>query len=379
VKRRALRTKLLAVGISTLASLIIIECGARVLFKDPLVEGKTDWKLSPEDDGSLGPRAFYESLRYPSATDRWGPPYREDPEVGFALEPDTAMVMTFSEAPGGAYRLRTNALGLRDERALVPKSAGTLRVLALGDSMTFGLGVEREEAWPAVLERSLSKKIAPRPVEVVNAGVSCWGQCEEVAFLEHRARALEPDLVVLEFTVANDVLDDLRYREENGRLVPDPSLARELEQHAIFENPFALHSRAFRLFVWHTGRHIVRYEVMLAPERLARASQLIRRARDVARGIGAELVLLVAPPSFQVEGGLAERVLGSRRLDDAILAQAERDGIAALDAGDSLRAATRAGRTPYFARDMHWNPSGHEVVGEATAEWLVHTGAVRTR
>jgi len=47
---------------------------------------------------------------------------------------------------------------------------GTLRLVALGDSLTAGYGLPQEAAFPAVLERALKAK--GYHVEIVNAGVS---------------------------------------------------------------------------------------------------------------------------------------------------------------------------------------------------------------
>lgn len=366
--RRRLRTKLAVALLSLFLPLALVETVARIRTQDPLDQQKIT-QFDP-GDRSLGDKAFYESLAYPTAENPWYGVFRVDPQLGFGLEPDVALVLSFSEAAARSYHVRTNALGLRDDRPLASKKPGTFRVLALGDSMTYGMGVEREAAFPALLESQLAKRLAPREVEVVNAGVPCWGQWEETAFLEHRAGALTPDLVLLQFTVANDVLDDLRYRDEGGKLVPDPALGRELAESRLFHNPLADWSRAYRNFVWNSGRHILRYRAMLDPARLARASELIRRARDDAKKLGADFALVVAPPKFQVDGGLEETVTGSRGIDTAIVAQAERDGIAALDLGDALRQAKRRGESAYFAVDMHWTPDGHQVVADAVSSWL---------
>ena len=53
---------------------------------------------------------------------------------------------------------------------VAPVAPGPPRIVALGDSLTAGLGVLREEAYPAVLERKL--RGAGMAIEVVNAGVS---------------------------------------------------------------------------------------------------------------------------------------------------------------------------------------------------------------
>jgi lysophospholipase L1-like esterase len=69
----------------------------------------------------------------------------------------------------GCVPVDTNSLGLRDEEFAAAKATGEFRVLALGDSMTYGQGVRLDLTWPQVLERSLNKELG-RPVEVINAG-----------------------------------------------------------------------------------------------------------------------------------------------------------------------------------------------------------------
>jgi hypothetical protein len=236
--------------------------------------------------------------------------------------------------------------------------------------MTFGIGVDREQAYPAVLERELAR-LRARAVEVVNAGVCCWGQQEEIAFLEHRAPSLEPDFVVLQFTVANDVLDNLRYRSVDGGLVPDPELGMDLSQHPIFEVPvLASSSRLYRLLLWNVGRHIVRYRAMVEPWRLERTGALLRRARDLAHRRGIGLALLVTPTVVQVKRSRVEWMLRTKRINDAIAAQAERDGIPVWKPLSLLRKAHAAGKDTYFPIDMHWNVEGHALVGRELASWL---------
>jgi acyl-CoA thioesterase-1 len=54
---------------------------------------------------------------------------------------------------------------------MTPKTAASLpRVVALGDSLTAGLGIPRDQAYPAVLQEKLTAK--GYAFEVINAGVS---------------------------------------------------------------------------------------------------------------------------------------------------------------------------------------------------------------
>ncbi len=94
--------------------------------------------------------------------------------------------------------VRTDAHGLR---GAAPDPDAGLRILALGDSVSFGQGVREEQALPAQLERLLSERAE---VQVLNAGVPSWNLAHQVAWLRDRGLALEPGLVLWMFYV-NDV------------------------------------------------------------------------------------------------------------------------------------------------------------------------------
>jgi lysophospholipase L1-like esterase len=87
-----------------------------------------------------------------------------------------------------------------------PKPAGVNRILALGDSIVFGVGVPHTDlAFPAVLERSLNKA-KEGSAEVINAGVPGYTAYNELFFYQDHARPFTPDVVVVGFCM-NDVVD----------------------------------------------------------------------------------------------------------------------------------------------------------------------------
>ena len=57
-------------------------------------------------------------------------------------------------------RYRINADGFRDRIRSRPKPDGVFRILALGDSVTFGYGVEEDETYPMRLEASFAARSA---------------------------------------------------------------------------------------------------------------------------------------------------------------------------------------------------------------------------
>jgi lysophospholipase L1-like esterase len=110
----------------------------------------------------------------------------------------------------------------RREYALRP-AAGVRRVAVLGDSMTFGWGVEDDLTYPAQLEALL------HGAEVINAGYpgTCLG--EKAAWYARGVRPFHPALVVLTL-LGDDVDGDLYWRvfslDAAGRAVPNPPSAR---------------------------------------------------------------------------------------------------------------------------------------------------------
>jgi lysophospholipase L1-like esterase len=90
----------------------------------------------------------------------------EDARLGYALRPGQVLQWT---RENWSNRIAINADGQRDD-PLPDARAAALRGLAVGDSFTFGIGVNHGEAWPEVLERALAAHTGAGAA-VLNAGV----------------------------------------------------------------------------------------------------------------------------------------------------------------------------------------------------------------
>jgi lysophospholipase L1-like esterase len=101
--------------------------------------------------------------------------------------------------------VRTNSLGLRDREYETPKPNDTFRVLCLGDSCTWGLGVEPEETFHERLEAELNAQSGPtHGYEVINGGLIGYTITQCLEAYRSRWNELSPDLVIL-YTGRNDV------------------------------------------------------------------------------------------------------------------------------------------------------------------------------
>jgi len=142
---------------------------------------------------------------------------RFDPRLGWSNRP-----LARARIVDGTldYRVRINSQGWRDRERSPRRAPGVARILALGDSLTWGWGVDASERFSELLEQ----RLAPQ-AEVWNTSTPGWGTDQELWAFEDRLRALEPDVVVL-CLVFNDLQDvgaELRYDMRKPRLVADAS------------------------------------------------------------------------------------------------------------------------------------------------------------
>jgi lysophospholipase L1-like esterase len=117
-----------------------------------------------------------------------------EPDLGYLHKP--SFEGTLVGAP-----VKINARGLRDRELPYEKPGSVFRILCLGDSVTFGWGVQGETTFARGLEALLNRDRAPEKFQVINAGVGGYNTVQEAAFYRTEARKYASDLVLLFFTV----------------------------------------------------------------------------------------------------------------------------------------------------------------------------------
>ncbi len=120
----------------------------------------------------------------------------DDPQLGFAHAPNRSAFLM-------GVPVSINSRGYRDAEYSEAKPAGTYRIIALGDSTTFGWGAPIEQTAAKILERKLNQTTGTgySRFEVINAGVGNYGSVQEVAHYRTYDRAMHPDAVVLEYFI----------------------------------------------------------------------------------------------------------------------------------------------------------------------------------
>ncbi|MFQ5512792.1 MAG: SGNH/GDSL hydrolase family protein [Myxococcota bacterium] len=295
--------------------------------------------------------------------------------------------------PEFATMVRHDSWGFRSREHPLERVPGKLRIFALGDSFTYGIGVENDETFCARLEQLDSR------LEVLNGGVNGYGTSQELLQLKEEGLAFHPDLVLIGF-FWNDVGNSYRrpkpaFRLEGGVLryppPPDPNEVPPPVRARGGYRKVMRHSYAYRFLS--DRLKLVRYRVKIALGIPVEASDmlgthereaawelelaLLREIDRLARGAGARTLLVLIPDQVQVEPGIWPA--GLRREDyevqERMQAFAAAQGIPVIDLLPALRAERGRSRVPlYYRKDRHLNARGHEVAARTILAGLRDEG-----
>jgi hypothetical protein len=257
-------------------------------------------------------------------------------------------------------------------RALRPERSWRPRVVVLGDSIAFGLGVSDDETF--------ASRLAGRGngIEVANLAVQGYGPDQELLVLEREALPLRPDVVVLAFCMANDLAEAVlrvslydgqspkpRFVLQDGELVLDTS---NLEHGWVWRAQRALadHSHLFnrissigpRPQPAPTRHWRERYDEALRQEDyvLAVNTALVRRMNELclARGIGFVVAAFPDQLSYRRKSPLLKRFFDG-------LAH---EGIRILDMSERFRGLNLRLRDVALDPAGHLSPRGHAIVSQ---------------
>jgi len=297
------------------------------------------------------------------------------PQVEYGTLPDWAMEMLqFSDDIYLGWELRPgvldhNSAGFRGREIEPDKPPGAWRIAVLGDSVTYGLHVAADAAYPSVLE-SLLDEAGAGPVEVLNCGVPGYNTFQEYTLLKTQVLAYEPDLVVLTFTP-----DDVE---------TSPVIINIGGRRCLFRNQFEGVGLLNNSVHWFVFRHSHLYRFLYKRLVLAFAAEEddfeavyvrpdvqwenVLRVAELCHRHETPLLLVLSPFLLPLEGDAdPEEIARYRRAFDRIRKLAAAAGLDVLDLGPLYE--KHAGRLKIRPEDHeHLNPLGHRLVAEALRE-----------
>lgn len=289
--------------------------------------------------------------------------------------------------------VRINSLGYRQPE-FSPERKGEIRIVVVGDSFTFGYGVEEDESFVSVMAAELVR-CGVRSAQVVNGGVP--GRWLDSYYLELKTRllALDPDVVLVGLFLGNDLASPdseayewvevdaeglpvrLRSREtsiEDGRSVSrKPKLRWRLPVARNSQVAQLLFDSANAIYrsLWPKVRSVDMYEKDYTEHTLAtleRAERLIVAMARLVREHGARFGIIEIPAREQIYQP-AHLLLEDLDFDKPELVLGEilaRNGIESIDLLPALRAASDGPRL-YFRSDGHMTRTGYALAGRTIA------------
>ncbi len=303
-----------------------------------------------------------------------------------------------SRGPGSVYSINTpefrtrvsiNRVGLRGKE-IEGKKEGEYRILCVGDSFTFGLGVDLEQSYPVVLETLLQKK-DPRFTVINGAHGRSAEQNDE--FLVSTTLALKPDFVIYQFYIGNDFYDGALLPPANTG--PAPPAARPnffWEKLAQFKNMLKQNCRTLD-FLWgrltqfrfvddllfntnlrynNSGIFLKKYPT-LEKQHVQHELEELKKIHDLLESRHVKELFLIIPSKDQV---YKKHLFVNEKYDykkpNAILKKFCRDlGIPFIDLLDAYEPLPRKELlTFYYGRDEHWTARGYHHAASVVADWF---------
>lgn len=300
--------------------------------------------------------------------------------MGWFLRPNAEGRVFLGGPEEGLVRL--NSLGLRGREIAPHKAAGIQRILALGDSFVFGVGVDEGSVFSSRLEALLNGGGTTGRYEVVNLGVSGYSTDQEYLLYQELGASLQADLVIL-VACDNDFdgnLEDFAYlayykpyfEVSEGRLVRHNVPVPRLSRYQSAKLWLGRHSN-----LWNIGR-ASRFQTVSAFFQVA-------RPRRSAQDAGQLMRELLGALKGDVERSGARFVLfntGHRGehtpLFQALRVGLRQDGFEFLGLEGTLgEAREKEPARPWdFGRDTHWNVAAHDLAAQVARNYLEKIGAV---
>jgi lysophospholipase L1-like esterase len=296
-------------------------------------------------------------------------------------------------------QIRINSKGLRDQDYDYKKPEGINRIVVLGDSFTWGYGVEEYERFTEVLEDTLLENC-----QVINTGVCGYGNDQQLLFLKNEGVKYNPDLVVVAFFVGNDILNNLGninkplfVLNEDIKLiltnVPVPRKGEDNDDNVkeivtvflSFNRFMAHHSHAYVFIadrivsspnLLNLFKKIGIVDVSLMTSRsygfygfnhynwnLTKA--ILREIDAVAKTNNAKTMIVIIPTRILVNKNWDSEING------ALVDFGKENNIAVLDLFPEFREHAKNGEQLYFKMDGHWNANGHKLAAELIYDKLI--------
>ena len=332
------------------------------------------------------PVEFFARQRFPELADRrqfaelsfirllnsgvvYRPGSNYDERFGFLNNPHIRETVRTDEY---RYTVATNSLGFRTHE-ITPKPPGQRRLMLLGDSMFFGVGVDYPATVPGLLETARDS------LQVYNFAMLGHNTVQSRIAARAFADQVGPDHIVCGVFIGNDLLTNaLNYPDENNHI------ATHLDQVAASRKRLAA---ALAPFTWSTALRVAAYSVYIprlryqwaaAPDIIAATCDHLAAIANTATTVGSTFATVLIYPKDAVAGGPVEIWSQSRRPGRRLAETCRTRNIEIIDLLDHIEGPTDRDRY-YYAQDGHLNAAGNQLIANLIAKHYLPPPATTQR
>lgn len=344
--------------------------------------------IQSANTSSLNPWFFWAGEEIDSYLDE-GLPYKHKPNIDWEGLSHGDLALANYDFDPYAYRVRyqTDNQGFRN-RSEIAKAD----VIFLGDSNTEAGNVSEEETFVRLYEKETG-------YVVKNMGVSGYTTPHEEIILKNYGLATRPDVVVLQISESNDLVENVVYHKNvtagvlpaiNSTFKSDrnDSWKRASPTYHLFQRLFPFSLNSFPLEALHTdyqgNRWVTRFvqlpnEGMMPKQHMGWRvmAESLQRINEVCQQNKIRLVVLFIPDKITVLKDVvtfdpsvrkkleSQAIRKEETLGYYVGAFCYQNGIDFIDPTPTLLKTAEEGKVVYIPMDTHLSPIGHQVVAES--------------
>jgi len=294
--------------------------------------------------------------------------------------------------------VRTNNIGLREDRDYHGEA---IDIGFIGDSFTFGWGVEAGERYSDIVANAFEDELV-LSYSYPNGHAPAY----YLSYLQHHPEMM-PKVLVLGLFAFNDLAGDtadaeIQSNPESGIIQKVGSRAYKIDTNGFIVNKDEMPPRLFSAawFIRNTaiGRtyNVAKHKLKASPDPVEKPDEIkpldlgewdetaltalghIRKIDELAKQHRSTLVIFYIPfasdisdyPTCQYSASSCENIRESNALGTSLANWANESGIHFIDPVSDFRSREEAGEKLYYFYDGHWTTKGHEAAGIQIVQYL---------
>jgi len=284
---------------------------------------------------------------------------------------------------GGSYGLKPNVHGRIFEKKVItddygfriediekPVSDPDFKILFLGDSISFGLGIDARYAFPYILRNNI------KSCRVINTSVPGYGiddyfnvmtaVSDEIKYDGIIVTICLDDYVSIAQKTIKNYFDDLNGREKLIRNGFTRFIVKFNNSFFDFNSFLREHSKAYMLVrdrIIDTSRVVFEAQdsIYSAPDIRDRVLSSMKKIHDFAYRHNKWLIFVVVPMEYQMRNHASTQYLRPQDIINTVSAKASFE---VIDMYPYFKESSRSG-TSLFIDSMHLSKTGHKIVADA--------------